>query len=116
MIRFLTDEDFNIRIFSGIRTRMPGLDIVRVQDCGLRTFRDPVILEFAAASDRVILSHDISTMEPHAKSRITAGKVMPGVFLIHQFIPIGQAIEEIVTIAECSKEGEWANQILRLPL
>jgi len=41
MIRFLTDEDFNIYILAGVRRRLPDLDIVRVQDVGLRTFREP---------------------------------------------------------------------------
>lgn len=54
-IRFLTDEDLKFAIFDGIRHRLPNLDIVRVQDVGLRTFRDPIVLEFAATQRRVVL-------------------------------------------------------------
>ena len=60
MIRFLTDEDFNRFILAGVRRRLPELDIVRVQDCGLRSFRDPIILEFAASENRIVLSHDVN--------------------------------------------------------
>lgn len=116
MIRFLTDEDFNRFIISGVRRRLPDLDIVRVQDCGLRSIHDPSVLEFAASDDRIVLSHDIKTMGTHAETRLLAGKPMPGLFLIHQYFPIGRAIEEIVIIAECSNPSEWKDQITRLPL
>jgi hypothetical protein len=36
MIGFLTDEDFNHDIVRGLARRIAGLDLVRVQDIGLR--------------------------------------------------------------------------------
>ena len=45
MLRFLTDEDFNGRVLAGVLRRLPDLDIVRVQDVGLRTLDDTFILE-----------------------------------------------------------------------
>lgn len=116
MIRFLADEDLNWAIYDGLRRRLPELDIVRVQDTGLRTFRDQLVLEFAASEDRIVLSHDVSSMEGHAIERLRAGKTMPGLFLIHQDFPIGLAIDEIALIALCSKEAEWRNIIRFLPL
>lgn len=116
MIRFLTDENFNRYVLAGIRRRLPDLDIVRVQDVGLRTARDPAVLAFAASENRIVLSHDVHTMETHANARLLAGKAMPGLFLIDQHFRIGSAIEEIVVIAECSDMSEWKDQIRRLPL
>ena len=116
MTSFLTDEDFDKSIFAGMRRRLPNLDIVRVQDVGLRTFRDERILEFAALNGRIVLSHDESTMGVAAASRIKAGLNMPGLFIIPQSVPIGVAIHEIVTIAECSRDGEWTGAIEYVPL
>lgn len=116
MIRFLTDEDFNRHVYSGIRRRLPDFDIVRVQDVGLRAASDPVVLEFAASQNRIVLSHDVRTMETHALARLIAVKPMPGLFLIDQYFPIGRAIDEIVMIAECSNLSDWNDQIVRLPL
>ncbi len=116
MIQFLADEDFNRYVLAGVRRRLPDLDIVRVQDVGLRTARDPAILEFAALNNRIVLSHDVHTMATHASARLLAGKPMPGLFLIDQNFPIGQAINEIVIIAECSHDNEWNGKIERLPL
>ena len=116
MIRFLTDEDFNIHLFEGVRLRLPDLNIVRIQDSGLRSYRDPLILQFAAAENRIVLSHDVSTMETHAIARLITNKPMPGLFLIHQQLAIGLAIDEIVMIAECSFDDEWDGRIEYLPL
>jgi predicted nuclease of predicted toxin-antitoxin system len=116
MIRFLTDENFNIHILNGVRRRLPDLDILRVQEAGLRTFQDPLILEYASGENRIVLSHDVRTMETHALARLTYGKPMPGLLLIHQSSPIGRAIDEIVLIAECSRDDEWDGIIRYLPL
>lgn len=116
MIRFLTDEDFNRFILAGVRNRIPDLDIVRVQDVGLRSFRDPSILEFAASDNRIVLTHDVRTMENHALDRLKASLPMPGMFIIRQQVPIGRAIDEIVVIAECSRDDEWNGLIRYVPL
>ena len=54
--------------------------------------------------------------EPLQKLASVAGKPMPGVFEISQNLPIGIAIEEIVTIAACSRDEEWNDMIQFLPL
>lgn len=99
-----------------MRLRLPDLDIVRVQDVGLRTRPDPEILGFAASENRILLTHDTRTMETHVRSRLNANKPMPGVFVIRQQIPIGTAIEAIVFVAECSHDNEWNGLIKYLPL
>ena len=115
-IRFLTDEDLKAAIYEGIVRRLPNLDILRVQDVGLRTVRDPKVLEFAANQGRILLTHDVATMRGFAIERIVAEKPMPGLLEIGQYYPLGQAIDEIVLIAECSRPSEWDNQIIRLGL
>lgn len=41
---------------------------------------------------------------------------MPGIFEVSRSTPIGPVIEDIVLLLECSLEGEWAGQIIYLPL
>ena len=118
MIKLATDEDFNNRILRGVRRQLQGLDIVRVQDALTREDRndDRKVLEWTAAEQRVLLTHDVTTMRQHAETRVAGGLPMPGVFEVSQFFPIGQAIEEILLLAQCSLEGEWEGQIRFLPL
>jgi hypothetical protein len=40
----------------------------------------------------------------------------PGVFEISQTLPVGEAIDEVLLVAQCSLEGEWEGQVRRLPL
>jgi hypothetical protein len=116
MLLFLTDEDFNRRILRGLRRRLPLLDIVRVQEVGLTTQPDTAVLEWAAGENRIVLTHDVTTMSKYAFDRVNEGLPMPGLIEVSQNIPIGEAIEELVLLAECSLENEWHNQVLFLPL
>ncbi len=115
-IRFLTDEHFRSSVLNGVRRHLPDLDIVRVQDVGLRTASDPKILQFAALENRILLTHDVRTMETHAKARLADGRAMSGVLIIRQQVSIATAIEEIVMVAECSRPEEWNGKIRFLPL
>lgn len=116
MLRLATDEDFNNRILRGLLRRHPGLDVVRVQDAGLTGKGDGEVLEWAAGEGRALLTHDVTTMKQYVDERVAAGLPMPGVFEVSQGLPIGQAIEEVLTLATCSLEGEWEGQIIFLPL
>ena len=115
MLRFATDENFKSAILRGILRRKPNLDIVRVQDVGLSEEDDDVILEWAAKENRILLTHDVSTITDFAYQRVRAGKSMPGVFEVGRSVSIRTAIEDILLIAETSLEGEWEGQVRYLP-
>jgi predicted nuclease of predicted toxin-antitoxin system len=51
MLRLATDADFNGVVYRTLLRELPDLDMVRVQDVGLRTAEDPDILDWAAAED-----------------------------------------------------------------
>jgi len=115
MLRFAVDENFNMHIVNGVLRRRPAVDIVRVQDAGLKGRNDPTILEWAASARRVLLTHDVNTMAGFAYDRVRQGLPMPGVFEVPLSLPIGIAIEEILLLIECSGEGEWEGQVNYLP-
>jgi len=116
MLHLAADENFNNNIVRGVLRRKPDADIIRVQDVGLSGVDDPGILAWAAQENRVLLTHDVSTITKYAYERIEAGQTMPGVFEISRTAPIGPVIEDIVLLIECSLEGEWETQIIYLPL
>ncbi len=74
------------------------------------------MLEWAAQENRVLLTHDVSTVTRFAYERVQAGKRMPGVFEMSRSVSISVAIEDILLLAECSLEGEWEGQVRYLPL
>jgi predicted nuclease of predicted toxin-antitoxin system len=117
MLRILADENFNGRIVRGLLRRIPQLDILRAQDIeDLYQAIDPVVLQWAADEQRVVVSHDISTMAHHAYERVRRWQPMPGLFEVHPDLPVGQAIEDLVLIAVASLPGEWEGQVRFLPL
>jgi predicted nuclease of predicted toxin-antitoxin system len=94
MLLLAADENFNSAILRGLLRVKPNLDIVRVQDVGLSATDDPIILEWAAKEDRVLLTHDAATMTKYAYERI----------------------DDILLIAEACQRGELEGQIVYLPL
>jgi hypothetical protein len=116
MVRFAADENFNNNIVRGLLRRNPELDIVRIQDVALSGAADPEILEWAAQEDRIVLTHDVTTMTHFAYERVRLGRRMPGVFEISRKVPVGVAIEDILLLAEGSLENEWEGQVRYLPL
>jgi predicted nuclease of predicted toxin-antitoxin system len=115
-MKLIADEDFNNRIVRGLLRRFSALDLVRVQDVGLDGKHDTKVLAWAASENRLVLTHDFATMVDFAYSRVADGLKMPGVIAVPQDLPIGEAIEEIATLIECSLENEWENQIVFVPL
>ncbi len=120
MLCLLADENFHNNIVQGVLRRNPDIDLVRVQDVGLKNVDDPDVLEWAAQEGRILLTHDTATMTKYAYERIEADLPMPGVFAVSQAVPqavpIAVVIEDILLIAECSLEDEWRGQVRFLPL
>jgi hypothetical protein len=116
MLRLVSDENFNGNILRGLFRRHPELGLIRVQDVGLVQTPDPDILEWAASHGCVLLSHDVSTIPPAAFQRVRDGRPMPGVFIVPDRMPIGQAIEEILFLSIDVDIDEWKDQVLFLPL
>jgi predicted nuclease of predicted toxin-antitoxin system len=116
MLRLLADENFNGDIVRGLLLRQQDLDIVRAQDVGLGSADDPDILAWAAANNRILLTHDRATMPDYAYERLAAGEGMPGVFILNDRSPVGQAIQEILLMVACSEQGEWSGRVVHLPL
>lgn len=116
MIRFAADENFDNDIFRGVWRIEPGIDIVRVQDTAIAGADDPTLLEWLAQESRTLLSHDVNTIPGFAYQRVAEGKVMPEVFLVHSGTVVGLVAQDIVLMALCSGEHEWAGQVRYLPL
>jgi hypothetical protein len=116
VIRILADENFHGAIMRGLLRRIPELDVVRVQDIGLEGREDLEILAIAAEQDRVLLTHDVKTITRFAYERLAAGLPLPGILEVPQDMNIGQAVEEILLMAEYMPPEEWQDRIYYLPL
>ena len=116
MLRYLADEDFDNRILRAFQRKAPDLDWVRVQDVGLSSYDDELVLQFAAENHRVVLSRDVSTMTAAAYRRIEQGDSMPGLIVVSHRMAIGQAVDELIFLGKESTPNEWEGQVIYLPL
>lgn len=116
MLKYAVDEDFNHEIVRGLTLKAPALDILTVQDVDLLEVHDREVLAWAAQEGRILLTHDVKTMPTYAAERLRAGQAMSGLILVPQLLPIGRAIDDLLLIAQCGREGEYEGMILRLPL
>jgi predicted nuclease of predicted toxin-antitoxin system len=116
VLKLVSDENFNGDILRGLFRRRPDLDVVRVQDVGLSSTPDSDILEWAAGEGRILLTHDRDTMPFFAHGRVSAGQPMPGVFLVSDVMPVGQAIDEILLAVDCLTPDECKDFVRFFPL
>ena len=116
MIRFLADADLNEGIHAGCLRREPTMDFLSANEAKLEGVTDTKVLTLASEQFRILVSHDFQTMPRHLGDFLQARGSSPGVLLVPQYLPIGEAIEELVLIWGASDAGEWENRILRIPL
>lgn len=97
--------------------RSRELDIVRVQYVGLSGKGDPVILEWAAQEQRIVVSRDKSTMPDHAAHRIQESLPVAGLLVVGRCwrSQLRELIDDLLLIAD-DDASDWNNRIEYLPL
>jgi hypothetical protein len=68
---------------------------------------DPEVLKLAAGQQRLLVSHDVSTIPGHFRAFKAAGKHSAGVLLLPQSLDVGAAIDELLLIWLASEASEW---------
>jgi Domain of unknown function (DUF5615) len=115
-LRFLADADLNKAIVTGLLRREPALDFQTAQSAGLRGLKDIEVLTLAAASQRVLVSHDVGSMGAQFRAFRNTGRHSPGVFLIPQSLEVRAAIEELLLFWLASEAAEWEDRLVWLPI
>lgn len=115
-IRFLADADLNKAILNGVLRREPSVDFLSAHGAGLRGLTDGQVLTLAAATRRVLVSHDFATMPAQFRAFRDAGNHSAGVFLISQSLDIGAAIDELLLLWLASDASDWDDRLEWLPL
>lgn len=116
MLKLLADENFKGEVVRGLLRALPEIDLLRVQDVGLRGADDPTILEWAAEKDRIVVTHDRATLPDFANERVINALPMPRLFVFNNRMSVRQMIEELLVCNASSEHAEWANTVLYFPL
>ena len=116
MLRILIDQDFDHDILRGLIRRLPALDFETALSVDLNQVEDQDLLLWAAANQRILLTHDRKTMPRHFGALLTQNEMLAGVIVVPRRLSIGQAIDELEIMISCSAMTEWQNIIKILPL
>src|SRR5690242_19650720 len=111
MLRLLIDENVDLRILRGLKLRLPDLDFVLVREAGLKGKADVELLHWAALTNRVIVTHDVSTMTNDAIHLVESGKPMAGVILIPEALSIGIAVRNLEVLLKTMSEANVRDQV-----
>jgi hypothetical protein len=112
MLRLASDADVHGAIVRGLRRRRPAIDLVRAQDVLPGRMPDPEILAWAARENRVLITNDRNTMIGFAYERVSSREAVPGLIATTNDQSIGEAIDDILLIAEYMPEEEIRDQIV----
>jgi hypothetical protein len=114
--RFQADADLHPEIVAGVVRREPAVDFQSAVEVIPEGMSDSEVLQLAAREERILVSHDVSTMPGHFRDFIDSARRSPGLLLISQSLGIGGAIEELLLIWAASEASDWRDRIVRLPL
>ena len=114
-MQLAADHNLDGRIVIGLLRRIPGLNLVHIRDFGLADAPDPVVLQWAATMDRVLLTHDRATLVGFAFERVARGEPMTGVIAVSAQCQIGRAVTDLELLLECTAEAEWPGRVHFIP-
>lgn len=116
-MKWLADENLRNAIIRGLLRHQPSFDIVRAQDLPeLSGHDDLTLLRFATSTDRVLLTHDLSTMVSARRTQLRLHSRCAPIVLIHDSLSISHVIEDLLLLDQCSEPADWSAGILYLPL
>jgi Domain of unknown function (DUF5615) len=113
-VLYQADNDLGRAIVRGSVRREPRMNFRSAQSAQLDGISDPEVLAYAADEGRVLVSHDFQTMPKHFR-QFTQNRPSPGVLLIRQDLPVGEAVEILLLIWQASSADEWVNRLCLVP-
>jgi hypothetical protein len=114
-ISFQADSDLNQAIVTGVLRHEPTVDFQTSNVANLSGLSDLEVLSFVAREGRVLVSHDQRTM-PRYFAEFIVTQTSPGVIIVLQSLPIGEAINGLIKIWQTLNAEDWVNRIAYLPL
>jgi hypothetical protein len=114
-VRFQADADLNHVILLAAVRRQPEIDFRSAVAARLAGLEDLAVLAIAAQEDRVLVSHDQTTMPTHF-ARFIEAQSSPGLIIVPQHIPPAAAAEDLMLIWHATDAAEWTNRIFFLPI
>jgi predicted nuclease of predicted toxin-antitoxin system len=102
-MKFVTDENISRQLVNALRRHIPHIDVVRIQDVGLQSASDEVILDWAQREDRIVITQDRATIPPLVKQNLAEDLPVPKVLIIRRHAQVRDVLEMIEIILNVSR-------------
>lgn len=116
MFRWLADEHVHPGFVAALRSAEPPLDVVTVQEVGLRTRADDELLDWAAANGRILISADKQTIIELAEGRMATGEPLCGLVVYRDSATTSEMIAGVRTIDGACSPDDFLYQVYYIPL
>jgi hypothetical protein len=116
--KYLLDEHLPKWWAKTIAQLQPGLTVWRVGAPGAPPLQspDPLLLDWCAKNDFILVTNNRSTMPGHLADQLAAGRHIPGIFQLDLSLTIHEVANELAVIAGAGFESEYQDQIRYLPI
>jgi hypothetical protein len=114
-IRYQADNDLNQAIVEAVWRLEPLIDFQSAQAAKLDGVPDDAVLAFAAAEQRIVVSHDLKTMPRHFAEFLQTS-TSAGVLIAPQSLARGKVVDDLLLLWMVDVAEDWVNRIRILPL
>ena len=117
MNRFLWDENTSHDILRALRSLLPDIDVVIVQETSCAGAPDNAVIQLAITQGRAIVTGDRNTLIGEAATAMRHGRPLPGVIVVaSDRLSPGDAAEQLALLAVAVAPDELTNRIIFVPL
>ncbi|MGL4177270.1 MAG: hypothetical protein ACRCSN_14470 [Dermatophilaceae bacterium] len=114
-VRFITDEHIARALIAGLQRVSDDIDIVRVQDVGLRTMDDLAILHWQLTTIECSLPTTSGPFRSSPTDESRRACPCPESSSFQRRWPLGAVIDELALISGATDTREWSDRVLYLP-
>jgi predicted nuclease of predicted toxin-antitoxin system len=117
-LQYLMDENVNPVYVNQLRRRYLDLVVWAIGEPNtpLKGTLDPEILLWCEVNNFILVTNNRTSMPVHLADYLNQNHHIPGIFILNPAMSIGETIEELIVLAECSLEAEYQDQIIHLPI
>ena len=117
-VKFLLDEHVAFSLRDGLRRREPEIIVRRIGEPRAPGFGtlDPEIFIWCEENQFSLVTNDHASMPVHFRDHLSAGRHLPGLFILSERLSIGETIEELLLIWEEASFDEFTDRVNYLPI
>ncbi len=117
-VGYLLDENVDPRLRRAVTSRASDLRVWCIGDPGAPPLHtdDPTILAWCEANGFILVTNNRTSMPGHLRDHLAGGRHVPGIFILHPAMTLGETADELALIGLASHADEYADLIRFLPL